>query len=91
MEAEMRQQVFARLQECTGGKFEATFGEEQIIRNPEYNLKYATGPVIELVEQYNKLVDDANFEIDGLHRMLRNKKLDISKLSKENNKFLIGA
>ena len=43
---------------------------------------------MELLEQYNKLVDDAKYEIEGLHRMLDSKKLDISKLMRENNKFL---
>ena len=47
--------------------------------------------MIELVQQYNKLVDDAQYEINGLHRMLDSKKLDISKLTKENNKFLSNA
>ena len=46
---------------------------------------------MELLEQYNKLVDDAKYEIDGLHRMLDSKKLDISKLMRENNKFLVNS
>ena len=49
----------ARLEEKTGGNFMATFGEEQIRRKPEYNLTYSIGPAVELIEQYNKLVDDA--------------------------------
>ena len=45
----------------------------------------------ELVDQYSKLVDDSQYEINGLHRMLDTKKLDISQLKKETNKFLGGA
>ena len=47
------------MMEVTGGSFKATFGAEQITRNADYNMKYATGPMLELIEQYNKLVDDA--------------------------------
>lgn len=75
----------------TGGNFNATYGDEQSTRSPEYNLKYATGPMQELVDQYNKLVDDSQYEINGLHRMLDSKILDMQKLIKENNKFLAGA
>ena len=45
----------------------------------------------ELVVQYDRLVDESQYEIDGLHRMLYSKKLDISKLVRENNKFLTRA
>ena len=76
------------MMEVTDGHFKATFGEHQVTRNADYNMKYATGPMLELIEQYNKLVDDAQYEINGLHRMLDSKKLDINKLRKENNRFL---
>ena len=80
-----------RMNEITGGKFLATFGEEQKTRKPEYNLKYATDPMQQLVEQYNKLVDDSQYEINGVHRMIDSKKLDTSMLNRETNKFLLGA
>ena len=48
-----------RLTDCLEGKFDATFGDDQETRNAEFNLKYAAAPVIDMIEQYNKLVDDA--------------------------------
>ena len=48
-----------RLTECTKGNFDALHGEEQMKRKPEYNLRYCIGPATELLDQYNKLVDDA--------------------------------
>ena len=89
--SEVMESTLERMKEITGGEFLATFGDEQETRKPEYNLKYATGPMRELVDQYNKLIDDAQYEINGLHRMLDSKKLDISKLVRENNRFLTGA
>lgn len=68
------------MEEVNGGEFKARFGEEHELKTPQYNLKYAIGPVLELVEQYNRLVDDARYEIDGLHKMLDSKKLDKAKL-----------
>ena len=41
-----------------------------------------------MLDQYDKIVDDAKYEIDGLQKMLESKKLDVAKLVKENNKFL---
>ena len=69
-----------RLKEATGDQFLALHGEDQLQRDAAYNLKYCTLPIRELLEQYNKLVDDSQVEIDGLHRMLDSKRLDISKL-----------
>ena len=43
-------QTMKRLTECTGGKFEALHGEEQMTRKPEYNLKYCIGPATELLD-----------------------------------------
>ena len=54
-------------------------------------MKYAVGPMLELIEQYNKLVDDAQYEINGLHTMLNSKNLDQTKLQRENNRFLSNA
>ena len=82
------QEILARLSECTKGKFEARFGEEEMTRKAEYNLKYCSGPGMELLDQYNKLVDDAQYEINSCHGMLDTKKLDIAKIIQENNKFL---
>ena len=77
-----------RLMEVTGGEFNATFNDEDKPRNAMYNLKYASDPSGELIEQYNRLIDDTQNEINALHNMLSSKKLDKSKLLKENNKFL---
>ena len=87
----VKAETLKRMSKIVGGKFNATFGDEQIKRKPEYNLNYATGPMLELVDQYNKLVDDSQYEINGLHRMMDTKKLDISQLGKETVKFLKGA
>ena len=84
-------ETLSRLTECTKGKFEARFGDEDMKRKPEYNLNYCMGPAKELQDQYNKLVDDAQYEINSLHQMIDSKKLDIAKLIKENNKFLCSA
>ncbi len=54
-------------------------------------MKYCFGPALDLIESYNKMGDDAQYEIDEQHKMLASKKLDIAKLVKENNKFLAGA
>ena len=64
--AEVRKLVFSRLLEVSGGEFNATFGSENIKRKPEHNLKYCITPVTDLIEQYNKLVDDAQAEIEDL-------------------------
>ena len=80
-----------RMTEVTGGDFKATYGENQEKRSAEYNMKYAVGPMFELIEQYNKLVDDAQYEINGLHTMLNSKNLDQTKLQRENNRFLSNA
>ena len=77
-----------RLMEVTGGEFEATFNDEDKPRKAAYNLKYASDPSSELIEQYNRLIDDTQNEINALHNMLNSKKLDKAKLLKENNKFL---
>lgn len=61
------EQTMKRLTECTKGNFDALHGEEQMKRKPEYNLRYCIGPATELLDQYNKLVDDAQFEINSLH------------------------
>ena len=87
----MRAESLARLTEITGGNFNATYGDLQETRKPEYNMKYACGPMQELIDQYNKLIDDAQYEINGCHRMLDSKKLDMQKLIRENNRFLEGA
>ena len=88
---DVRDETLKRMSEVVDGNFKATFGDEQITRKPEFNLNYATGPIQEMVEQYNRIVDDSQYEINGLHRMLDSKKLDISKLVRENTKFLTGA
>ena len=77
--------------ERTRGNFTAKFGDEHTAMSKEFNLKYCVQPVTEMLEQYNKLVDDANLEIYETHRMLDAKQLDIAKLASENNKFLLAA
>ena len=84
-------ETLKRLTECVKGKFEATFGEEDMKRKPSYNLNYCMGPPKELQQQYNKLVDDAQYEVNNLHQMIDSKKLDIAKLMNENNKYLAAA
>ena len=77
-----------RLEEKTNGVFAATFGVEQIPRKPQYNLDYMSIPIMELIQQYVKIVDDSQMEIDNLHRMLDSKRLDMTKLQQENNRSL---
>ena len=91
LNVEIAASTMKRMKEINGGEFNATFGEFQEKRNPDYNLKYAVGPLIELLEQYNKFVDDSQYEINGLHTMLEAKDMDVSKLKKENTKFLANA
>lgn len=92
---QLRDDFFAetlkRLAECCKNNFDATFGDEQMKRKPEYNLNYCTGPAKDLFNQYNKLVDDAQYEVNNAHQMADSKKLDIAKLMIENNKFLATA
>ena len=54
----------------------------------EEDLKYCIDPLLGLTKQLSNLVEDSRTEIEGLHRMLENKNLDISKLSKENEKYI---
>ena len=81
-------QTMERLKECNGGVFNALFNDESKPRKPEYNLKYAAGPSLDLINQYTRLVEDSQTEINGLHGMMSSKKLDKSKLLVDNNKFL---
>ena len=52
------------------------------------DVKYCTEPLIQLLEQQSKLVEDSRVEIDGLQKILDSKQLDIAKLSNENDKFM---
>lgn len=60
----MHANTLKRMEEVTGGQFKATFDLEQVTKSAAYNLKYVTTPMVELVDQYNKLVDDSQHEID---------------------------
>ena len=75
-----------RLVEVTDGVFDSLFNDQP--REPEHNLKYASQPASDLIEQYTRIVDDSQTEIDALITMFESKKLDKSKLHRENNKFL---
>lgn len=52
------------------------------------NIKYCSEPMIQLLEQQSKLVEESRNEIDGLQKILESKQLDIAKLSSENDKFM---
>ena len=88
MTKDIMEQTMERLKECNGGVFKALFNGESKPRKPEYNVKYAAGPSLNLIDQYTKLVDDSQTDINRLHNTMNSKKLDKSKLLSDNNKFL---
>ena len=77
-----------RLDAIMNGRYMATYGEDGGTRDANFNLKYATQPMADILSQYNHIVGNSQGEIDSLHRMLSTKKLDKMKLEQENNKYL---
>ena len=84
----MLEETMRRLREVTGDKFDTHFGEHHEVKSAEYNLKYCSGPIKELIEQYNQVVDLAQFEINEIHSMIGSQKLDLVNIEKENTRFL---
>ena len=46
-------------------------------------------PYLSLVDRYAVLVDESRVEIDGLNGVLENQNMEIAKLSKENEKYMM--
>ena len=55
----------------------------------EEQIEYCCEPYLSLMERYSTLVDDSRIEIDGLNKVLEDQNMEIAKLSKENEKYLM--
>ena len=55
----------------------------------EENIKYCSEPYIQLISRYSILVDESRMEIDGLNQVLEEHNMDIAKLNKENEKYVM--
>ena len=55
----------------------------------EEQVEYCAEPYLSLIGRYSNLVDDSRVEIDGLNNVLEDQNMEIAKLSKENEKYLM--
>ena len=55
----------------------------------EENIYHVAEPYLSLVDRYAVLVDESRVEIDGLNGVLENQNMEIAKLSKENEKYMM--
>ena len=71
---------------------EQTKGRIRFVLGPhasEENIEYVAEPYMGLMEKYSGIVDESRVEIDGLNKVLETQNMEIAKLSKENEKYLM--
>lgn len=84
MQRYTRETMRKTITEQTKNRIKATLGASAT----DEAVKYCCEPMLMMLEQQNKLVEESRNEIENLQRIMEIKALDIAKLAAENEKFL---
>lgn len=84
MQQKTREQFRKEVVEHTDSRVKYVLGDKATAEN----TSYVTEPMLQLIDQQSKMLEDSRAEIERLQIQLKWKELDIAKLTEENNKFL---